>query len=74
MPLARHDVEDVSGNLPFEFLLTCLLRGMTMAHVDDGEKYYMFLLTCLLRGMTINGETLLTELTFLLTCLLRGMT
>ena len=52
MPLARHD--DINTNCcvdATEFLLTCLLRGMTGA----GESYAFadtFLLTCLLRGMT----------------------
>ena len=34
-----------------EFLLTCLLRGMTDCKVRD-PHIYKFLLTCLLRGMT----------------------
>ena len=56
-----------------EFLLTCLLRGMT-ADFFTQYRYIAFLLTCLLRGMT-SSEYIPRHLTkFLLTCLLRGMT
>ena len=34
------------------FLLTCLLRGMTLQYIRSNEDMIEFLLTCLLRGMT----------------------
>ena len=40
---------DISGS---EFLLTCLLRGMTFIERSPTEVT-VFLLTCLLRGMTL---------------------
>ena len=57
----------------WEFLLTCLLRGMTWRE-RAFEVQVRFLLTCLLRGMTgrVAGAGSVDE--FLLTCLLRGMT
>ena len=52
MPLARHDDETLRetghGGV---FLLTCLLRGMTMC-LNVRTENRRFLLTCLLRGMT----------------------
>ena len=55
------------------FLLTCLLRGMT---VDSAAliPFAVFLLTCLLRGMTERTWDIRLRTKFLLTCLLRGMT
>ena len=38
----------------YQFLLTCLLRGMT-GHKDCSPSADRFLLTCLLRGMTMNS-------------------
>ena len=53
MPLARHDPNCTkTRTFSSAFLLTCLLRGMTinsMEMLNSGR----FLLTCLLRGMTI---------------------
>ena len=53
MPLARHDITFILiYPLSSQFLLTCLLRGMTYLtalYVLD----LRFLLTCLLRGMTL---------------------
>ena len=51
MPLARHDT--VQGFFLFDtvFLLTCLLRGMTIVTIYTMHNV-SFLLTCLLRGMT----------------------
>ena len=52
MPLARHDAD--AGTVvqcDFKFLLTCLLRGMTLASAKS-DIAKTFLLTCLLRGMT----------------------
>ena len=51
MPLARHDFKRLTEINKSQFLLTCLLRGMTTPErntVLPGQ----FLLTCLLRGMT----------------------
>ena len=56
------------------FLLTCLLRGMTILPVYK-SIVIAFLLTCLLRGMTTRFFVKkLIICWFLLTCLLRGMT
>ena len=52
MPLARHDLLTLWVPLPaWMFLLTCLLRGMTLNAVSS-SLISTFLLTCLLRGMT----------------------
>ena len=51
MPLARHDFSSYILRLLFEFLLTCLLRGMTRLSGRLPSRTE-FLLTCLLRGMT----------------------
>ena len=52
MPLARHDVRGFRGvREKFQFLLTCLLRGMTVLSLLFCACC-TFLLTCLLRGMT----------------------
>ena len=56
------------------FLLTCLLRGMTENSLHNWSVDFSFLLTCLLRGMTQNRWNLQNRQLFLLTCLLRGMT
>ena len=55
------------------FLLTCLLRGMTILK-QRPYKAKKFLLTCLLRGMTRLTVFFPRRTKFLLTCLLRGMT
>ena len=56
------------------FLLTCLLRGMTIGKKVTAD-ICSFLLTCLLRGMTARHTITINRYgTFLLTCLLRGMT
>ena len=54
MPLTRHDGglwNELSGRI--EFLLTCLLRGMTRNRWQNRDQKPVFLLTCLLRGMTL---------------------
>ena len=51
MPLARHDLRQFVCYLIAMFLLTCLLRGMTVK-LSPAQTTKMFLLTCLLRGMT----------------------
>ena len=51
MPLARHDISSPFCLKKLQFLLTCLLRGMT-AICDQSPSALQFLLTCLLRGMT----------------------
>ena len=56
-----------------KFLLTCLLRGMTVTTLIYACKMW-FLLTCLLRGMTKYTFRTSEWSKFLLTCLLRGMT
>ena len=54
MPLARHDAWQAQAiPLHQEFLLTCLLRGMTQIRRGSAD-YHGFLLTCLLRGMTLD--------------------
>ena len=74
MPLARHDVRGFRGvREKFQFLLTCLLRGMTVLSLLFCACC-TFLLTCLLRGMTRSGHRRRRRVSFLLTCLLRGMT
>ena len=74
MPLARHDpVVQCSGTMLAWFLLTCLLRGMTIS-ISAPRPTTMFLLTCLLRGMTYMSQFEYVIFLFLLTCLLRGMT
>ena len=55
------------------FLLTCLLRGMTVWKISAADSCE-FLLTCLLRGMTWRSKRKQWRDKFLLTCLLRGMT
>ena len=74
MPLARHDTRQSrmfrKNRL---FLLTCLLRGMTVAF-PSSSMIGAFLLTCLLRGMTYDTGVIVIKHWFLLTCLLRGMT
>ena len=55
------------------FLLTCLLRGMTIS-AGVSLAGASFLLTCLLRGMTSIDAIAACISGFLLTCLLRGMT
>ena len=57
MPLARHDIYGLINSLAQQFLLTCLLRGMTSTSLSTIFSR-TFLLTCLLRGMTtcINGN------------------
>ena len=74
MPLARHDLAIAARpSFSLEFLLTCLLRGMTRRS-ERKQRRDKFLLTCLLRGMTGTVERYAREHQFLLTCLLRGMT
>ena len=52
MPLARHDICNRISAAPLcRFLLTCLLRGMTVS-CRPCRLHWVFLLTCLLRGMT----------------------
>ena len=52
MPLARHDRNSLLLiSCVNSFLLTCLLRGMTV-YWQDALFVSRFLLTCLLRGMT----------------------
>ena len=51
MPLARHDKTCGAKKYAYEFLLTCLLRGM-MRQWRLFCCDIQFLLTCLLRGMT----------------------
>ena len=60
-------------NCDFEFLPTCLLRGMTRYTLFT-SPLSQFLLTCLLRGMTTFFHPLPNSHQFLLICLLRGMT
>ena len=75
MPLARHDwiISFIKSSVDM-FLLTCLLRGMTMPFMPIAWNRVQFLLTCLLRGMTKMLPYSVGCLSFLLTCLLRGMT
>ena len=75
MPLTRHDQNNRLFFSPRpEFLLTCLLRGMTR-QMADCWWFQVFLLTCLLRGMTVHHTIAHRRgVEFLLTCLLRGMT
>ena len=57
MPLARHDIPEYNiYRYEHQFLLTCLLRGMTSSAADQ-LRTDQFLLTCLLRGMTPNGNS-----------------
>ena len=52
MPLARHDERSTdTDGIHYRFLLTCLLRGMTILF-KRSPHFGWFLLTCLLRGMT----------------------
>ena len=56
MPLARHDLSQrMHRSHLSQFLLTCLLRGMTMMP-ELKITWAIFLLTCLLRGMTRQGK------------------
>ena len=56
MPLARHDnIGVTTSQQMLQFLLTCLLRGMTISR-SSRRNMDMFLLTCLLRGMTKDAD------------------
>ena len=75
MPLARHDeAPERDTALPEQFLLTCLLRGMT--GYSDADIAYILISTHmpLARhdGMDLHAAEV--QPAFLLTCLLRGMT
>ena len=74
MPLARHDaVGRRSLHMRAEFLLTCLLRGMTVTKKLYGVRFTVSTHMPLARHdqWHVSG---LRGFAFLLTCLLRGMT
>ena len=74
MPLARHDKSMERSGGYIQFLLTCLLRGMTLG-VMDGYIFPKVSTHMPLARHDLYWDLLAREiLAFLLTCLLRGMT
>ena len=74
MPLARHDKDYLSLiHFFYEFLLTCLLRGMTECRKVFCDEVNVSTHMPLARH-DITDNTTIDATSFLLTCLLRGMT
>ena len=74
MPLARHDKSMERSGGYIQFLLTCLLRGMTPATPFDKDKAAVSTHMPLARHDALRFFLKLLVMMFLLTCLLRGMT
>ena len=74
MPLARHDLIKIDGCFTSEFLLTCLLRGMTGNASLISLRFFVSTHMPLARHDVRILHLLMLHILFLLTCLLRGMT